>query len=150
MKIIIAGAGEVGYHLAKLLVKESQEIIIIDLDKQKLNHIESKLDIITILGDCTSFKILRQAHVEISDIFIAVTEIQDTNLTSAMIAKKLGAKKAIARVSNPEYLQRENVIPIMRSGIDSIILPNNWPPMKLLTWLKMPNSMVFIPLKKEN
>jgi trk system potassium uptake protein TrkA len=123
MKIIIAGAGEVGYHLAKLLVKESQEIVIIDLDKQKLNQIESKLDVITILGDCTSFKILRQANVETSDIFIAVTEIQDTNLTSAMIAKKLGAKKTIARVSNPEYLLRENAIPIMRSGIDSIISP---------------------------
>lgn len=123
MKIIIAGAGEVGYHLAKLLVKEAQDLVIIDLDKQKLNQIESKLDVITIQGDCTSFKILRQAHVENSDIFIAVTEIQDTNLTSAMIAKKLGSKKTIARVSNPEYLLRENAIPIMRSGIDSIISP---------------------------
>lgn len=123
MKIIIAGAGEVGYHLAKLLVKESQNIIIIDLDKQKLSQIEAKLDVITIQGDCTSFKVLRSAHVETADIFIAVTEIQDTNLTSAMIAKKLGSKKTIARVSNPEYLLRENAIPIMRSGIDSIISP---------------------------
>jgi trk system potassium uptake protein TrkA len=123
MKIIIAGAGEVGFHLAKLLAKESQDIVIIDLDKHKLNFIESKLDVITIEGDCTSFKVLRQAKVDISDIFIAVTELQDTNLTSAMIAKRLGCKKTIARVSNTEYLQRENAIPIMRSGIDSIISP---------------------------
>ncbi len=123
MRIVIAGAGEVGFHLAKLLVKESQNITIIDLDKERLSFVESKIDVLTIIGDCTSFQVLRDLKIETIDIFIAVTELQNTNLLSAMLAKKLGAKKTIARVSNPEYLLRENYIPIRRSGIDSIISP---------------------------
>lgn len=123
MKIVIAGAGEVGYHLAKLLVKESQNITIVDLDKERLEYIQNKIDVLTVVGDCTSFGVLRELKIDTVDIFIAVTELQNTNLTSAMLAKKMGAKKTIARVSNPEYLLRENAIPIMRSGIDSIISP---------------------------
>ncbi|APD07945.1 trk system potassium uptake protein TrkA [Flavobacteriaceae bacterium UJ101] len=123
MKIIIAGAGDVGFHLAKLLSHEAQDIIIIDSDKKKLQHIESHLDVIALKGDATSFITLREANINEADIFIAVTQDQNTNLTAAVIAKKSGAKKSIARINNPEYLLRENSLNFQRMGIDSLISP---------------------------
>lgn len=123
MKIIIAGAGDVGFHLAKLLSHEAQDIIIIDADKDKLQHIESHLDVIAIKGDVTSFITLQEANISEVDIFIAVTQDQNTNLTASVIAKKSGAKKSIARVNNPEYLLRENALNFRRMGIDSLISP---------------------------
>ncbi len=123
MKIIIAGAGDVGFHLAKLLSHEAQDIIIIDADKENLQRIESHLDVIALKGDVTSFITLREANVDKADIFIAVTQDQNTNLTAAVIAKKSGAKKSIARINNPEYLLRENSLNFQRMGIDSLISP---------------------------
>lgn len=123
MKIVIAGAGEVGFHLAKLLTLESQDIILLDQDSEVLQYAENHLDIITEKGDATSFNTLRALNIDKVDVFIAVTDSQNTNLTSALLAKKLGAKKTIARVSNPEYLQRVNRLSVQRMGIDSLISP---------------------------
>ena len=123
MKIIIAGAGEVGFHLAKLLSNESLNIVVVDLDKEKLEKIESQIDVLTHRGDCTSFKTLKEIGISDSDIFIAVTQLQNTNLMSALIAKKSGCKKVIARVTNPEYLERSNTLAMQRAGIDMLISP---------------------------
>ncbi len=123
MNIVIAGAGEVGFHIAKLLSVESQNIVVIDIDRDSLEKIENKLDVFTLVGDVTSFETLRQTNLENCDIFISVTQQQSDNLTSALIAKKLGAQKTIARINNPEYLKRENLLAIQRIGIDSIISP---------------------------
>ena len=104
MKIIIAGAGEVGFHLAKLLTHERQEIVIIDLDQERLNYAASHLDVHTVKGSSTSFKFLEAANVSKSDLLISVTSSEETNLATCIIAKKLGAKKTIARIDNTEYL----------------------------------------------
>jgi len=123
MKIIIGGAGEVGFHLAKLLSNELNDIIIVDMDKEKLAFIENNLDVMTFRGDITSFDALREIKVDEADMFITVTHLQNTNLTSAMIAKKMGAKKTIARISNPEFLHPDNQLWIRSLGIDTIISP---------------------------
>jgi len=123
MKIVIGGAGEVGFHLAKWLSKEMQDVVVIDTDKEKLNFIETNLDVLVYRGDITSFDTLRKIKIDEADIFITVTQLQNTNLTAALIAKKLGAKKTIARVNNPEFLKRENAIPVQRMGIDVLISP---------------------------
>ena len=82
MKIIIAGSGEVGSHLAKLLSYESQEITLIDSNKENLSFPNSHLDIKVIHGDCSSISVLKDANVSSCDLFIAVTEMQSVNLTS--------------------------------------------------------------------
>lgn len=123
MKIIIAGAGEVGFHLAKLLSNESLNIIVLDTNKDKLEKIEAQIDVLTHRGDCTSFKTLSEIGVEESDIFIAVTQLQNTNMMACLIAKKAGCKKVIARVTNPEYLERQNTLAMQRAGIDMLISP---------------------------
>ena len=104
MKIIIAGAGEVGFHLAKLLSYESQDITLIDSVKESLAYADSHLDIRVIKGDATSISLLIEAQVEKSDLVIGVTSSETTNITLCLLAKQLGCKKTIARISNTEYL----------------------------------------------
>lgn len=123
MKIVIAGAGEVGFHIAKLLSNEAQNIIIIDTNKEKLTKIESQLDVLTHRGDAASFKTLTEVGIAETDILIAVTELQNTNLMTCLIAKKSGCKKVIARVTNPEFLERQNILALQRAGIDMLISP---------------------------
>ncbi|MGV0922040.1 Trk system potassium transporter TrkA [Empedobacter falsenii] len=123
MKILIGGAGEVGFHLAKLLSNEMNDIVIMDMDKDKLLMIENSLDVMAYRGDITSFKALREVGIDDTDIFISVTHLQNTNLTSASIAKDLGAKRTLARISNPEFLYKENQFWVQGMGIDALISP---------------------------
>ena len=123
MKIIIAGAGDVGFHLAMLLSYENQEITIIDTDEEKLRHISSKLDVATIRGNCTSYKSLEEADVQNARLLISATSSEETNITTAIFAKHLGAKKTVARVKNLEYLQDREREYLRELGIDEIISP---------------------------
>lgn len=122
MKIIIVGAGDVGFHLSKLLSFESQDIYLIDMDAEKLEYASSHIDVITIKGDATSVKLLKGINIDKADIFLAVTESQNTNFTLAVIAKKLGAKKTIARISNHEFSKNTD-IDFAELGIDNMISP---------------------------
>lgn len=123
MKIIIAGAGDVGFHLAMLLSYENQEITVIDMDEEKLKHIASKLDVATIKGNCTSYKSLEEADVQNARLLISATSSEETNITTAIFAKHLGAKKTVARVKNLEYLQDREREYLKELGIDEIISP---------------------------
>lgn len=123
MKIIIAGAGEVGFHLAKLLSYESQDITLIDSDKESLSYAESHLDIRVLKGDATSIAILNDAQVSRSDLVIGVTSSETTNITLCLLAKQLGCKKTIARISNTEFLDYKDLIKFSEMGIDELISP---------------------------
>ncbi|WP_047551103.1 Trk system potassium transporter TrkA [Psychroserpens sp. Hel_I_66] len=125
MKIIIAGAGEVGFHLAKLLSYESQEITLIDTDKNSLAYASNHLDIRVIKGDVTSISILKDARIDTSELFIAVTSSETTNITACVLAKQLGAKQTIARISNSEFLDQEDGLGFTKFGIDELISPEN-------------------------
>lgn len=123
MKIIVAGAGEVGFHLAKLLSYESQDITLIDSNKDSLSYADSHLDIRVLRGDATSISVLRDAQVEESDLLIAVTSSETTNLTLCMLAKQLGCKRTIARISNAEFIHNKDIINFPELGIDELISP---------------------------
>ena len=103
MKIIVVGGGKVGTALCRSLVAENHDVILIEKDESVLNHITKRFDIIGILGNGANFKILEQADVEDCDIFISMTEYDEVNMVSAVLAKKMGAKETIVRVRNPEY-----------------------------------------------
>ena len=122
MKIIIAGAGDVGFHLAKLLSYESQDTYVIDFDGEKLNYINNHLDVITKKGDATSITLLKEIGVDSADLLLAVTESQNTNFTISVIGKSLGAKKTIARIDNPEFLKNDE-IDFKDFGVDFMISP---------------------------
>lgn len=123
MKIIIAGAGEVGTHLAKMLSSELHDIIIIDNNEESVKGIDANLDILTITGSATSFEVLKEASVKRSDLLIAVTHSEETNIACAILAKKLGARQTIARVDNPEYIRPVNKNHFTDLGIDYLIYP---------------------------
>ena len=123
MRIIIAGAGEVGFHLAKLLSFESQDITLIDTHKERLNYAENHLDIKAIKGDATSLDLMKQANVATSDLFIAVTEQETTNITICALAKQLGCVKTIARISNKEFIHNQGEISFEKLGVDELISP---------------------------
>ncbi len=122
MKIIIAGAGDVGFHLAKLLSYESQDTYIVDLDGEKLNYINNHLDVITKKGDATSIKVLQEIGASSTDLLLAVTESQNTNFTISVVGKALGVKKTIARIKNPEFLNSD-IIDFKDFGVDFMISP---------------------------
>ncbi|PKD18902.1 portal protein [Salegentibacter salinarum] len=123
MKIIIAGAGEVGFHLAKLLSFESQDITLIDTSRDNLTYADTHLDIRTIKGDATSISILKDAQVKHVDMLISVTSSEATNITCCVLAKQLGAKRTIARISNTEFLENKEEIGFTSFGIDELISP---------------------------
>lgn len=125
MKIIIAGAGEVGIHLAKLLSFESQEITLIDLDKERLMYAETHLDIKVVKGDITSVSVLKESNISAADLFVSVTSSETSNITACVLAKQLGVKKTIARISNTEFIEHKNELGFESLGIDELISPES-------------------------
>ncbi|MAV05110.1 MAG: Trk system potassium transporter TrkA [Flavobacteriaceae bacterium] len=125
MKIIIAGAGEVGFHLAKLLSFESQDITLIDNKKSNLNIAENQLDIKTIEGNSASISVLKEANVENCDLVVSLTTSETTNFTTCFLAKQLGAKRTIARISNSEFIEGSQEIDFGSIGIDELISPES-------------------------
>ncbi|BDW91635.1 Trk system potassium transporter TrkA [Allomuricauda sp. XS_ASV26] len=123
MRIIIAGAGEVGFHLAKLLSYEAQEITLIDTDKERLSYADNHLDIRVLRGDATSIQVLQDAQVDGSDLVIGVTASETTNLTLCVLAKQLGCKRTIARISNTEFMDNRELVKFEELGIDELISP---------------------------
>ena len=125
MKIIIAGAGEVGFHLAKLLSFESQDITLIDNKKSNLNIAENQLDIKTIEGNSASISALKEANVENCDLVVSLTTSETTNFTTCFLSKQLGAKRTIARISNSEFIEGSQEIDFGSIGIDELISPES-------------------------
>ncbi len=123
MRIVIAGAGEVGTHLAKMLSNEEQNIVLMDQDGKKLERASHHLEVLPIEGSPTLLSDLERAHVAGSDLFVGVTPDEATNVMACMLAKRVGARHTIARINNPEYLESEYNILMEELGVDSMIYP---------------------------
>ena len=123
MKIVIAGAGEMGSHLAMMLGGSSHDITVVDKDPKLLGEVGGLADVITVEGDSTTFATLRKAAVRKCDLFIAVNHEENDNIVAAVMAKQLGAKKSIARIDNDEYLEPNNKEMFIDMGIDYLFYP---------------------------
>ncbi len=123
MKIVIAGAGGVGTHLAKMLSHEKHSIILIDPEEDHLKEAGAHLDLETLHGSATSIAILERAGVSKSDLFVSVTNAEETNITASILAKKLGSRKCIARINTGEYLEAENTEFFVQLGVDYMFCP---------------------------
>jgi trk system potassium uptake protein len=144
MNIIIAGAGEVGTHLARMLSKENHDIVVIDTDPEKLALIEAAYDLNTVRGSTTSFEILREANIRQCDLFIAVAPSEALNITGAILAKKLGARKAISRIESSEYLLAHNKEHFTSLGIDYLIYPERMASKEVITLLNKTSTTDFV------
>lgn len=123
MNIIIAGDGEVGFHLAKIISAEHHNITIVDPHQELLKLLESQSDILTLAGDFTSISILEEANVHKADLLISVVHDDAINLITCILGKRLGAKRTIARVNNTEYLSEANKSIMRTLGIDAMVCP---------------------------
>ena len=123
MKIIIAGAGEVGTYIAHMLATEEQDTYLIDNNKKRLDKAKQHNDIIGIEGDATSVAVLIEAGVKSCDLLIAATSSEETNLLVCIIGKKLGAKRTISRISNFEEIGSNMRTLYKEIGIDHVISP---------------------------
>ena len=123
MNIIIAGDGEVGSHLAKLLADENHNITVVDPHTKMLEMIKEHTDVLTIEGDSTSIEILEKAEINKADLLIAVLHDENINLMTCILGKKLGAKKTIARISNTEFLEKGHEALFESLGIDQMVFP---------------------------
>lgn len=121
MRIVIAGAGEVGFHLAKLLSYESHDITLIDRKSDRLAYADTRLDIRVLKGNSTSIRVLKEADVKHTDLVIAVTSDETANITICLLAKRMGAKQTIARISNAEFIDNKDEINFAEFGIDELI-----------------------------
>jgi trk system potassium uptake protein TrkA len=123
MNIVIAGAGAVGTHLARLLSKENLNVVLVDKEEERLVKLNDALDIITLTGDPTSISVLQNAGTGKADLFIAVTPDESQNITISMLAKQMGAKRTVARVDNYEYMKDENLEIFNKMGVNRLIYP---------------------------
>ena len=137
MKIIIAGAGAVGTHLAELLASESHDIILIDENPEKTEPLSGgNYDLLTMNVSPTSISGLMEAGVAHADLFIAVTPEETRNITCCMIAHTLGARKTVARVDNSEYTSPEHSEMFKQMGIDSVVYPEELAADEIIEGLK--------------
>lgn len=135
MRIVIVGAGEVGSHLAKLLSKEEQDIVLVDRDADKLDILDAKYNLLTRRGNPTSFTTLREAGAGSCDLFIAVTPYETDNVMACSMAKQLGAARTVARIDNYEFMAPRNRGFFSGIGVDSLIYPEYLAAQEIITAL---------------
>lgn len=123
MDIIIAGDGEVGFHLAKTLSKVQHNITVVDPHSELLQMLQEESDLLTVAGSSTSISVLKNAGISSCDLLISVLHDENINIITCILGKKLGAKRTIARVSSIEYLTDDNKSMLRGLGIDEIVSP---------------------------
>ena len=142
MKIVIAGAGQVGRFLTEMLTEEQQhDILVIDNDRDIINEVNSHYDVLALHGSATSINTLKEAEVGSADLFITVTSHQETNIIASMLAKKLGAKRCVARVDQDEFIEPEHRTLFEELGVDSLIFPEILASEEIVNYLKRPSIL---------
>ncbi len=136
MKIVIAGAGEVGSHLAKLLSNEEQDIMLVDSDAERLAQLDANYNLMTYVGNPTSFTALREAGAPGCDLFIAVTPYESNNIVACSIAKNLGAQTTVARIDSFDFMDPANTAHVKHMGVDRVIYPEYLAAQEIVTALK--------------
>jgi trk system potassium uptake protein TrkA len=136
MRIVIAGAGEVGSHLAKLLSREEQDITLLDEEPSRLASLDANYNLMTLRGNPISFECQKRAGVEKCDLFIAVTPDETKNVLACSMAKSIGAKRTVARIDNYEFISPANRDYFIRLGVNALIYPELLAAQEILTALR--------------
>ena len=118
MKVAVVGAGETGFHIAQSLSNEGHSIVVIDTQEETLEHVRNSLDVLAILGDGSSHRILEEAGVKGSDFFAAVTNNDRVNIIAALLAKTYQVPRAVVRISDPQQL--DNPVLLKETGLYAV------------------------------
>ena len=147
MHIVIAGAGEVGYNLAKVLC-DHHDVYVIELDDRRIENLLN-LNVSVVKGNSANPKVLKSVGIERSDIFLAVTGNDEVNMLSGILARRLGAEKVVVRVGNPEYVDK----PVIRDhplGFDLVVCPQLVLANEVANIIMIPGFVEFINLSGGN
>jgi trk system potassium uptake protein len=123
MRILILGAGDVGYHLARQLSNENHDVVVIEQNRERVRMIEDSMDALVIEGNGASLHTLEQAGIQRTDLLLAVTSLDEINLMACLSASQYAVPKRIARVSKPDYYDHTGILPPERLGVDLMINP---------------------------
>lgn len=144
MKVVIAGAGEVGTHLAKMLSVEDHDIVLLDDSPERLSEIGSDVDLMPVAGSAHSFSDLKRTGISKADLFIAVTPLEERNVLACSIASYLGAARTIARINNAEYLQNNYREELKKMGVDQLIYPESLAAKEIVASIKQTGTRQLI------
>lgn len=125
MNILIVGTGQVGYFLCERLSEEGHQVTLIDNNRQRLNWAQERLNVLGITGNGASAEVLEQAGIKQTEIFIAVTDMDEVNILACLLAREYGVKTRIARVRSIEYSSQGAVLSKEKLGIDLLINPKD-------------------------
>ncbi|MFO7800137.1 Trk system potassium transporter TrkA [Rhodohalobacter sp.] len=146
MKILIAGAGEVGFELSKVLSEERHDVTVMDKTQQCLQKVIDNLDVLTVEGNATSPNALVNAGAKEADMMVACTSVDEVNIIACMMAKRLGVKTAIARVRNDELSQKDAPVTPSELGIDVLIHPEESAATEIHQLIKRASASDIVPL----
>ncbi len=144
MKVVIAGAGEVGIHLAKMLSVEDHDIVLLDDSPERLSEVGSDVDLMPVAGSAHSFSDLKRTGISKADLFIAVTPLEERNVLACSIASYLGAARTIARINNAEYLQNNYREELKKMGVDQLIYPESLAAKEIVASIKQTGTRQLI------
>ena len=123
LRIVIVGAGQVGYNLSKSLAKEDYDITVVDIDEKKCLKVKNAIDAKVVLGNGASQRVLQKIDMSTIDYFLALTSLDEINLIASKTAKSLGAKKVIARLRNTEFSHKDAILSPSDFQIDHVSYP---------------------------
>jgi trk system potassium uptake protein TrkA len=141
MRVIIVGAGKVGFNIAQMLSQENHDVILIERDEERKKNVEENLDVLTILGNGASVSVLESAKIRESDLLVAVTEQDEINIVACLIAKNIGVPRTIARIRNPEYIETATMAQASFLGIDLVINPEKVAAKAIAELVEVPEAL---------
>lgn len=141
MRVVVVGAGKVGYTLSQHLVEENHDVVVIEEDEGRRSTVQNSLDVMTIAGNGASPKVLMNPDVRAADLMIAVTDSDEVNMVACMAAKQAGIHQTIARVRNIEYVGKDELEFQRSLGIDLTINPEHATAVEISRILMIPAAM---------
>lgn len=123
MKVVVVGAGEVGFDVARILSMDENDVVVVDINPDQVESVNERLDVMTVLGHGTSAVALEEAGIRSADLLVAVTAIDEVNIIACMLASRLGVETTIARIRSTELAGEQSILSSDDLGIDLIIHP---------------------------
>lgn len=141
MRVIIIGAGKVGFNLARMLSGEQHDVVVVEPDEERQEILEEQLDVQVVGGSGSSWATLDEAGIRQTDMLVAVTESDELNMIICLMAKQHGVKTTVARVRNPEYTETHFASPLSLLGIDLIINPERVTALEIAKLVAIPEAL---------
>ena len=141
MRVIVAGAGEIGSYIAERISADDHDVTVIDSDEERARQVGEELDVQVLCGSAASAKVLKEAGVAEADLFVAMTESDDTNLVCASVARKLGAKRTVARADEVVYRKADEISYAEHFQVDDLVSPEMLTALELASMVRNPGVL---------